>query len=203
MSRPPLWLFALVLAAMLLLACSGDGDEAAPTATPADAATAAPAASPAAPATPATAPPDSPPPPATTAPPASGASTPRPTARPEVPLPTGTVAPPAPPAAGERREPAPIESIDVIWSDTAPRQFWLDVTSGLPNGCARFGGIEVARAGTTITLTVTNFTSAGQNRACTQIYGYISNTVALGTDFVPGTRYTIRVNDRQESFIAP
>ncbi len=204
MTPPPRWPFALALAALVLFvasACSGDDAPApadTPTASPTEPATAPRTATPVTAAA-------SPAPPAATATtsPTSSAATPRPTPRSEAPLPTGTTAPPAAPAPGERTAVAPIEAIDVIWSDTAPRQYWVDVTSGLPDGCARFGGIQVARAGTTITLTVTNLTSAAPNRACTQLYGYVSTTVALGTDFTSGTRYTIRANDTQETFIAP
>jgi hypothetical protein len=224
MTRLPRVLLLLALAALALLvaaACSGDdepppGDadsgSATSTATPGDAARAtasatrtlsaspapsAPVEGTAAGATPrATA--------TATLPPLSGGGTGgRPPARRDV-VPTGTPPPPASPAAGERTERAPIESIDVIWTDaTTPRLFWVDVTSGLPNGCARLGGVEVSRAGTTITITVTNITAASPTRACTQLYGYVTTTVPLGSDFVSGARYTIRANDKTETFTAP
>ena len=38
--------------------------------------------------------------------------------------------------------------------------------------------------------------------ACTQVYGLHETTVELGTDFVTGTHYVVRVNDRTIEFNA-
>ncbi len=98
---------------------------------------------------------------------------------------------------------APIEEINVLFLESFPVQHRLDVTSGLPGGCAAFEGIEVVRDGTTFTVTVTNTEPApDQNVACTMIYGYHESTVDLGNDLESGTEYTVNVNDKTITFVA-
>jgi len=98
---------------------------------------------------------------------------------------------------------APIEQIDVRFLESFPVQYRLDVTSGLPGGCAAFESIEVVRDGTTFTVTVTNTEPApDQEIACTMIYGYHESTADLGNDLESGTEYTVNVNDKTTTFVA-
>lgn len=115
---------------------------------------------------------------------------PVPTATPTVREPSAT---PPPLEAGRQREPAPIDALAVRVAESSPPQVFVDVTTGLPGGCARFDSVVVARAGSVITLTMWNSMPSGPV-ACTAIYGYMRHTVPLGA-FEPDT-YTLRVNDQ-------
>ena len=99
---------------------------------------------------------------------------------------------------------APIESVTVNVAESFPPQYFVAIESGLPNGCARFERIDVEREGATIRLTVLNTVPApSAELACTLIYGIISNTVALGSDFEPGVEYLVVVNDQMsQTFVA-
>ena len=70
-------------------------------------------------------------------------------------------------------------------------------------GPGRFGmAEETGRDGTTITIRVTHTMPADPETVCTAIYGYHESTVELGTDFVSGTEYTVKVNDKETTFTA-
>lgn len=199
----------LVLAAALLLTACDDAPRGAtptPTASASPAATAtATRATEATPTTPsATAVARSPATP--TLPPDTSVSSPPqpPQTQPPQPVPTATAtvrepsATPPPLEPGRRREPAPIEALSVRIAESSPPQVFVDVTTGLPGGCARFDSAVVSRAGSVITLTMWNTMPTG-SVACTAIYGYMRHTVALGA-FQPGT-YTLRVNDQTRTVI--
>jgi hypothetical protein len=97
---------------------------------------------------------------------------------------------------------APIDAADIVVRESSPPQYAVHLVSGLPNGCTLFAGITTARAGDEITITVENSVPRDKNIACTQIYGTREATVDLGSDFTPGTTYTVRVNDRTLTFTA-
>ncbi len=99
--------------------------------------------------------------------------------------------------------PAPIERVEIRVAESFPPQYFVDIVSGLPNGCARFDSIETSRSGDTIRIVVLNLVPApGSKVACTMIYGTVQHHVALGTDFEPGHTYTVVVNDVTETFQA-
>lgn len=99
--------------------------------------------------------------------------------------------------------PAPIERVEISVAESSPPQYFVDIVSGLPNGCARFDSIETSRSGDTIQLVVVNLVpSPGSQVACTMIYGTVQHHVALGTDFESGRTYTVVVNDVTETFQA-
>lgn len=191
----------LVLAAALLIAaCDDPARDATPTPTagassPATA-TRAPEATPIAPSATAVARPPATP----TRPPDTPVASPP---QPPQPVPTATAtvrepsATPPPLEAGRQRAPAPIDALSVRIAESSPPQVFLDVTTGLPGGCARFDSAVVARAGSVITLTMWNTMPTGAV-ACTAIYGYLRHTVPLGA-FEPGI-YTLRVNDQTRTF---
>ena len=91
---------------------------------------------------------------------------------------------------------APIDGVELVISDANPPQYTLKITSGLPSGCARFGGYELSRDGNSITVTVTNQEPAGPV-ACTAIYGQHQGQVDLGSDFTQGETYTVVVNGQK------
>jgi hypothetical protein len=105
---------------------------------------------------------------------------------------------------GERRVVgAPIESIDILVRESAPPGYTAHIVSGLPSGCARFHeALLTGRAGNTITISVTNTMPSDPETVCTDIYGYHETNVDLGQDFVSGRRYTVRVNDKTQTFRA-
>jgi hypothetical protein len=98
---------------------------------------------------------------------------------------------------------APIESVEVIVAESFPPQYFVQVTSGLANGCAQFDEVTTERDGDTVRITVWNTMPVSDEAiACTMIYGFVENNVALGTDFAPNQRYSVEVNDVTESFVA-
>ena len=77
----------------------------------------------------------------------------------------------------------------------------LKITSGLPNGCAKFNGHEVQRDGDGFMVTVTNLMPHPSVAiACTEIYGFHEGEVVLGSGLVAGDVYTASVNDDREIF---
>ncbi len=98
---------------------------------------------------------------------------------------------------------APIERIEILIMESFPVQYAVSVVSGLPGGCARFERITHSTKGDRIEIEVINTEPAPDELvACTRIYGYSENTVQLGTDFQPGTTYTVAVNGTEETFVA-
>ena len=75
----------------------------------------------------------------------------------------------------------------------------MEITSGLPNACHTFDGIDTQRSGTEITVSVINRVLTG-DIACAQVYETESSTVFLGSEFEADVTYTVRVNDWETSF---
>jgi hypothetical protein len=113
--------------------------------------------------------------------------------------PSAPSTPAQPPPTGNRpmvQVDAPIEDVTVIIAESFPPQYFLEVTSGLPNGCVRFGEHRVAREGKTVKVTVTNLEPGDLGlRACTMRYSFVETKIALGSDFEPGATYKVHVND--------
>ena len=103
------------------------------------------------------------------------------------------------PAPGRVTVPAPIDSVDVLIRESAPPQVSVKVLAGLPGGCAQRDSHSVSRSGDTFTVTVLNSMPAG-NAICTMIYGTYELSIDLGRELVPGTTYTVRVNDKTTTF---
>ncbi len=108
---------------------------------------------------------------------------------------------PAPaPGADKAAVPAPIESITIEIAESFPVQYFLVVTSGLPNGCAEFDDYEMHREGASIFVNLTNLIPADKNIACIEIYRTVETRIALGTDLAPGMVHTVDVNGKIETF---
>ena len=105
-------------------------------------------------------------------------------------------------APGRKFELAPIDGAEIVIEESNPVQYAVHITSGLPSGCARFADAAASRSGVEITITVRNTMPADAHVACTQIYGTHETTLPLGSDFVRGTAYRVRVNDRTLEFTA-
>ena len=111
--------------------------------------------------------------------------------------PTETV--PAP--IGLRTVPAPIDGLEVRRVQSAPPRYTASITAGLPSGCAKQHSHAVSRSGDTITVTVLNSMPPG-DPICTMIYGMYELDIDLGSDFRPGSTYTVRANERTTTFTA-
>lgn len=105
---------------------------------------------------------------------------------------------PSPPPPGSTEVLAPIVAVEVVAAggDAATAR----ITSALPNGCARYSRAIATRTSEGAKVDVFNTIPAGQNVACTQIYGTLTNDVGLGGGFARGVEYTIQVNDVRQRF---
>ena len=125
--------------------------------------------------------------------PVSGSDTQTPPAQPDA---------PGPSQPGMVETPAPIDGVELVVSEDDPPQYTLEIVSGLPSGCVKFGGYSVSQEANTIHVTVTNLIPTSP-APCTMIYGTFEGQADLGSDFIPGESYTIVVNGKTtNSFIA-
>jgi hypothetical protein len=100
--------------------------------------------------------------------------------------------------------PAPIDVAAVVAPATPGGEYTLNISSGLPSGCAQFDEIRVERDGNEFVVDVTNLMpNPNQPIACTAIYGYHESEVTLGSGLTAGDRYSITINgDLAISFVA-
>ncbi len=94
---------------------------------------------------------------------------------------------------------APIHEVRVIIAESHPSRVMVYIQGGLTDGCTTFHTLKVERAGNMVNITVT--TQRPRDAICTQVYGYFEQNVNLGSDFVSGQTYIIKVNDRTTSFV--
>ena len=103
-------------------------------------------------------------------------------------------------------ETSPIESVEVVKSETDPLAYSLNVHSVLPQGsaCSVFNGYDISRLShDTIEVNVTHLRIApGQLVPCTADLPSVITEIPLGSDFVPGGQYSVIVNDQTASFAA-
>ena len=109
---------------------------------------------------------------------------------------------PAPTEQAMAETPAPIESIEVVVSESDPLEYSLRIVSGLPSGCVEFKGYDVSLDGNVFTVDVVNLEPVGPV-ACTAIYEMHEGEVTLDGSLTPGEPYTVIVNgDVTNSFLA-
>lgn len=101
--------------------------------------------------------------------------------------------------AGRVIVPAPIERVEILIRESAPPQVSVKITAGLPSGCAQRETHSVSRTGDRFVVRVLNSMPQGEP-ACTMIYGTYDLSVDLGGEFLPGTTYTVQVNDTTATF---
>ena len=92
---------------------------------------------------------------------------------------------------------SPIESAEVLISESDPPQYQLRVVSGMPrgNGCSQFNGYEIRRSEPNrIEVAVTHHQVSDPDVVCTADYPIVETFVPLGSDFEPGAEYTVTVN---------
>ena len=97
--------------------------------------------------------------------------------------------------------PAPIHEVTVSLAKSNPPQITVYIKGGLSDGCTTFNDLKTDRDQSTVTITVT--TRRPRNKVCPAVYGYFEKTVNLGSDFVPGRTYTLKVNDYTTTFDYP
>ena len=90
--------------------------------------------------------------------------------------------------------PAPIEDTTVVAPAAPGGEYVLNITSGLPSGCAKFNEYRVELDGNTFLVEVTNLMPAGEMIACAAIYGYHEGEVALESGLNTGETYTVSIN---------
>jgi inhibitor of cysteine peptidase len=95
--------------------------------------------------------------------------------------------------------PAPIHEVRVAIAESYPPQVMVYIQGGLSDGCTTFHELKTERSGNMVNITVT--TQRPREAVCTQVYGYFEQNVNLGSDFISGQTYTVRVNDKTTSFV--
>ena len=104
--------------------------------------------------------------------------------------------PPPPEDPATIEVPAPIEDTNLVPPATAGGEYTLQITSGLPSGCAQFNEYRVEFHGNTFLVEVTNLMPADQMIACTAIYGYHEGQLTLDGDLIPGEAFTVTINGK-------
>ncbi len=106
------------------------------------------------------------------------------------------------PARQMVRVPAPIDSASILVGESFPEQYFLSVTSGLPNGCVEFDGYTVERGNLEFTVTVNNREPEDGNVPCTDDYRTVTTSIRLGSghDLEPDTEYAVLIHGRVVKF---
>ena len=107
----------------------------------------------------------------------------------------------SPSPSGRQAVLAPIDRLDVRILESSPPQYVLSVRAGLPSGCAEKNRHETERVAEAITVTVLNWMPTSST-PCTLIYGSYELNINVGSDFRPGTTYSVTVNDKRTAFVA-
>lgn len=87
---------------------------------------------------------------------------------------------------------APITSVEAVLAESFPPQVIVNFTGTLADACTTLHEVNTERQGNTIEITVT--TARAPDAMCAQVLGEFRESVNLGSDFTPGTTYTISVN---------
>ena len=101
---------------------------------------------------------------------------------------------------------SPIESVEVVTSESASPQYQLRIVSGMPkgSGCTQFNGYEIRRRESNrIDVAITHHQVADPFVSCAADYPLVETIVPLGSDFESGVEYTVGVNsEATRSFVA-
>ena len=98
-------------------------------------------------------------------------------------------------------QPAPIHEVQISIAKSNPPQIIVYIKGGLSDGCTTFNELKTSLNDNTLSISVT--TRHPKNKVCPAIYGYFEQTVNLGSDFVRGQTYIIKVNDYVTTFQYP
>lgn len=91
-----------------------------------------------------------------------------------------------------------IHDVQVSIAESFPPQVILYIQGGLRDGCTTFHELTTERSGNDINVLVT--TKHPKGVVCPAVYGYFDENVNLGSDFISGETYGIKVNDYSTSF---
>jgi hypothetical protein len=118
--------------------------------------------------------------------------------------PVGPVKTPVPgQASGPRVQvEAPVESLELVISKSLPPQYSVRVVTSQRNGCVELDGYSVKRAGDLVEVRMTNSEPFSNDVVCTQVFKTTETVVELGSDFQRGVEYTLRVNGKDQKFMA-
>lgn len=94
---------------------------------------------------------------------------------------------------------APIHEVTIRFAESAPPQVFVHIQGGLSDGCTTFREIKANRSGDTIDIKV--LVQRTKAQICTQVYGYFEKDVNLGSNFVKGKTYTVKVNSETKTFV--
>jgi hypothetical protein len=94
---------------------------------------------------------------------------------------------------------APIHEVKVNIAESYPPQVFVYIKGGLSDACTTFYKLTTERSGNTIYITV--IVQRPKGAICAQVYGYFEQNVSLGSNFISGETYTVRVNDVTTSFV--
>jgi len=99
--------------------------------------------------------------------------------------------------------PAPIDSVQINVAESFPLQYFAQITSIRPDGCASFDHLTSTQDNGTITIRIWNRVPApASGIACIQVVGFDEHNINLGSDFISGLSYTVIVNNLVETFLA-
>ena len=99
-------------------------------------------------------------------------------------------------------KPAPIHEVAIRFAESFPVQVFVYIKGGLSDGCTTFKEVNTTRNKDNIIEIIVSV-QRPLNRMCTAIYGYFEQNVALGSDFVRGKTYIVKVNDVTKTFVMP
>ena len=94
---------------------------------------------------------------------------------------------------------APIHEVRVNIAESFPPQVIIYIKGGLRDGCTSFHDLTIQQYGETIDIEVT--TQHPRGVVCPAVYSYFEKNINLGSDFISGETYTIKVNDHITNFV--
>jgi hypothetical protein len=94
---------------------------------------------------------------------------------------------------------APMHEVRISIAESAPPQVSVYIKGGLSDGCTTFREIEMNRKEDVIDIKVT--VQRPKDKMCAAIYGFFEKNVALGSDFMSGRTYTVKVNSETKTFV--
>jgi hypothetical protein len=94
---------------------------------------------------------------------------------------------------------APIHEVKTYIMKSNPPQIGVYIKGGLRDGCTEFHDIEITRESNIVNIKVT--TKHPKNTACPAVYGFFEKDINLGSDFIFGTTYILKVNDYSTTFL--
>jgi len=97
--------------------------------------------------------------------------------------------------------PAPIHEVEVRFMESFPVQVGVYIQLGIRDGCTTFHDAVVTREGDTMNIEVT--TQRPKEAICDLAYRFFEKNLNLGSDFTPGSTYTLKVNDYTTTFEMP